>query len=174
MNYFSGFCLQQEEQLFDFWLDNSAYTVVGFSYGAIKAFEYALNSKSRVDRLILLSPAFFNDKDSKYKKMQLLYFTKDKNAYIENFLANAKKGSSLNLEPFFKEGSKDELKELLYYNWDIEKLKKLKSKGLTIEVILGGKDLIIDANRAKEFFEEFATVYFIKDANHFLKKENNL
>jgi len=170
MNYFSGFCLQNEEKLFDFWLDKSAYTVAGFSYGAIKALEYALNSKSRVDRLILLSPAFFNHKDNRYKKMQLLYFAKDKNGYIKDFLADAKKDSSLNLEPFFKDGSRDELKELLYYSWDIEKLKKLKSKGIAVEVILGGRDLIVDSNKTKEFFEEFAIVYFIKEANHFLKK----
>ena len=37
----------------------SAYCVAGFSYGAQQAFEYVYHATERIDRLILLSPAFF-------------------------------------------------------------------------------------------------------------------
>ena len=168
MLFFSGFCLQNEAKLFDFWLNNSNYTVAGFSYGAIKAVEYVLNSKSRVDRLILLSPAFFNDKDKKFKKMQLLYFAKDKDSYIKNFINNITNGSKVDISNYLKEGSKEELKELLNYQWDIEKLKKITNQGTIIEVILGSKDKIINSKSAKDFFEQIATVYCIKNANHIL------
>ncbi len=168
MRYFSGFCLHSESSLFDFWLEHTDYTVAGFSYGAIKAAEYVLEQKGRVERLILLSPAFFNDKDEKFKRMQLLYFKKDRQKYIKNFLSNAKAGSSLNLEPFLKEGSYEELQELLFYNWQKEKLQKISKQGTAIEVILGEKDKIINPNAAKEFFEKLATVYWIKKGNHFL------
>ena len=168
MLFFSGFCLQNEAKLFDFWLNDSNYTVAGFSYGAIKATEYVLNSKSRVDRLILLSPAFFNDKDKKFKKMQLFYFAKDKDKYIKNFINNITSGSKIDISNYLKEGSKEELKELLNYQWDIEKLKKITNQGTIIEVILGSKDKIINSKSAKDFFEQIATVYCIKNANHIL------
>ncbi len=47
-------------------------------------------------------------------------------------------------------------------------LKKLIKKGTKIEVYLGSKDKIIKSYEAKEFFKEFATVYFINDAGHIL------
>lgn len=169
MHYFNGFCLFGEEELFESWLDSSDFTVAGFSYGAIEALEYALKTKSRVDRLILLSPAFFNNKDRKFKRLQLLYFNKDKNSYIDNFLNNISSGSNIYIKRYFKEGGKEELEKLLYYNWDIKKLQKLVSSGVTIEVVLGENDKIIDANRAREFFEDVAVVYYIKGANHLLK-----
>jgi len=172
MHYFSGFCFQEEFELFDFWLKKNDYTVAGFSYGAIKAVEYALNSKNRVDRVILLSPAFFNDKDNKYKKMQLLYFAKNRQTYIDNFLQNVTRNSNIDLSKYSKEGTKEELKELLYYEWSLEKMELLKSRGITVEVILGEKDLIINSQKAKEFFEKISLVYWLKNANHLL--ENNL
>ena len=57
--YFNGFSLQNEEELFSEYLLQSELCVAGFSYGAQKAFEYVYKSKERIDRLILLSPAFF-------------------------------------------------------------------------------------------------------------------
>jgi len=170
MRYFSGFCLQNEYKLFDFWLKNSNnYTVAGFSYGAIKAVEYALSSKKRIDKLILLSPAFFNEKDEKFKKLQLLSFSKDKTKYVKNFLNNALNGTKIEISNFFKMGTKEELKELLYYRWQKEKLKELQNRGITIEVVIGENDLIVSSIAVKEFFEKVAIVYFIKRANHFLQ-----
>ena len=172
MLFFSGFGLNCEEQLFDFWLEKNDFCVAGFSYGAIKAVEYCLNSKSRIDRLILISPAFFNDKDNKYKRMQLLYYSKDKQAYTENFLEHITSGSNVDLTQYINSTNKEQLEELLYYTWSKEKLQKIASRGTIIEVILGGEDKIIDAKKAKEFFEDVANVYYIKDANHILQSSN--
>ena len=172
MLFFSGFGLKNEEMLFNFWLEKNDFCVAGFSYGAIKAVEYCLNSESRVDRLILLSPAFFNDKDSKYKRMQLMFYSKDKQAYTNNFLQNITNGSNVDLTPYLNSTNKEQLEELLYYSWSKKKLQTIASIGTTIEVILGGKDKIIDAKKAKEFFEDVATVYYIKDANHILESSN--
>jgi esterase/lipase len=170
MKFFSGFALQNEQELFNFWLDCSNYCVAGFSYGAIKALEYTLNCKCRVDRLILLSPAFFNDKTKAFKKTQLIYFKKDTNSYIKNFLNNVKDGFDIDLTRYLKSATYEELYELLNYNWDIEKFKKIANNGTIIEVILAENDKIINSKKALEFFEDIATIYFIKDANHILKE----
>ena len=73
-NYFSGFCFFDEAELFDEYLIRNDFTVCGFSYGAIKAFEEVLSSQNRVDRLQLFSPAFFQNFDDKFKRTQLMYF----------------------------------------------------------------------------------------------------
>jgi len=170
MRYFSGFGLQNEHELFNFWLDKSDFVVAGFSYGAIKALEYALNSKDRIDRLILLSPAYFNKKSKSFKKAQLLYFSKDKKTYIKNFLQNAAFGSKVDLSKYLKEPLKEELEELLYYTWSQDKIKKVLQKGIVIEVVLGEDDKIIDSKEALDFFSNLTTTYFIKRANHILKE----
>ena len=174
MIYFSGFCLENEKDIFEQWLFKTDYNVAGFSYGAIKAIEYALKSKNRIERLQLFSPAFFNDKDEKFKKMQLLFFAKDKTSYIQNFLKNIASDSDINMQQYFKEGNKEELKELLYYHWEAKKLQELLKKGVVIEVFLGENDKIINSKKALEFFKENATnVYFFKRANHILKAKND-
>lgn len=66
MRYYSGFCLQNEQELFNENIIKSDFCISGFSYGAIKAVEYALNADERIDKLQLFSPAFFNNKDDKY------------------------------------------------------------------------------------------------------------
>ena len=173
MKYFSGFCLSNESELFDFWLDKcSDYCVAGFSYGAIKAVKYCLETQNRIDRLILLSPAFFNDKDEKFKRSQLLYFKKNSKLYIKNFIKNISNGSKIDLSKYITSSDYNQLKELLYYQWDIDKLNLLSKKGIKIEVILGENDKIIDAKKAKDFFEKASIVYFIKNANHILKAKD--
>lgn len=174
MRYFSGFSLRNEAELFNFWLPKSDYTVVGFSYGAIKAVEYLLTTDKRVDRLILLSPAYFNTQSDTFKKMQLLYFKKDPQKYIETFLHNISSPCDIDLKRYLnKEDSAKELKELLYYQWSVEKLKRIQERGTTIEVILGGEDKIIDAKATKDFFEHYTTLYFIKEANHILRRKDD-
>lgn len=49
-----------------------------------------------------------------------------------------------------------------------KKLQKLLDKGIKIEVYLGGVDKIIDSSKAREFFKNFATVYYIKEKGHLL------
>lgn len=170
MKFYSGFALAHEQEYFRDYIDNTDFCICGFSYGAIKALRYTLEqlqNKKRVDRLQLLSPAFFQTKDEKFKKVQLMGYRKSKDIYLEEFLKScflpyAKKSVKL------YQSSVEELNELLEYRWDKKELEYIKNSGVKIEVYLGGNDNIIDAKGAKEFFLEFATITFIKDANHFL------
>ena len=166
--YISGFCFVNESELFDEYLENNDFTVCGFSYGAIKAFEEVLNSNTRVDKLQLFSPAFFQTFDDKFKRMQLMFFKKDANTYCENFLKNVASPTNQDISKYFNQGTIEELEELLNYEWSKEKLQKLVENGTKIEVFLGGVDKIIDAQKAKEFFKDFATVYYIKEKGHLL------
>ena len=166
--YFSGFCFFEESELFQDYIIQNDFTVSGFSYGAIKAFEEVLNSNNRVDKLQLFSPAFFQTQNEKFKRTQIMYFKKDANAYCQTFLSNVLSSLDLDISKYFKLGSIEELQELLYYEWSEEKLQKLIEEGVKIEVYLGGNDKIIDASKAQEFFKEFATVYYIKEIGHLL------
>jgi hypothetical protein len=169
MRYFSGFCLKEESELFDEFTCKSDFSVCGFSYGAIKAFEYTLRCKERIDKLQLFSPAFFMDKDEKFKKLQTLYFKKDSNAYCNNFLENVTYPSNVVIKNYFSRGSLEELKELLYYNWNEEDLKILSERGVEIEVYLGELDKIIESHHGKDFFQPYSTIYTIKNVGHILK-----
>ena len=172
MKFFSGFSLKNEEHFFDAYRKRSEFSVSGFSYGAIKAFEYTckqLENKKRIDTLQLFSPAFFQSKDEKFKRLQLMAYRKNEDGYLQQFI-NA---CFLPYERKEVERSVtilEELEELLHYEWDREKLKFLANNGVVIEVYLGGEDKIIDAEDAKEFFLDVATVTYIKEANHFLRK----
>jgi pimeloyl-ACP methyl ester carboxylesterase len=170
MIFYSGFSLCDDEHFFKPYLIDSDYTVAGFSYGAIKAFEYALKSQQRIDRLQLFSPAFFQSKSDSFKRLQLLGFKKNPDAYISQFI----KGCFLPLEPAdvkVENGTYDELKELLEYEWSSELLEKLHVKGLIIEVYFGSEDAIIDVSAAKEFFQPYTTTFLIQHANHFLQQK---
>jgi hypothetical protein len=166
--YFSGFCFFWESELFKDYIIQNDFTVSGFSYGAVKAFEEVLNSNNRIDKLQLFSPAFFQTQNEKFKRTQLMYFKKDANAYCQTFLSNVLYPLNIDISKYFKQGSIEELQELLYYEWSEEKLQKVLDNGTKIEVFLGSADKIIDATKAKDFFQKFATVYFIKDKGHLL------
>lgn len=169
MKYFNGFCFQNEKELFDTYLGSNDFCVAGFSYGAIKAFEYTSTCKDRIDKLQLFSPAFFQDFSDKFKRLQTMSFAKNKNRYIEKFLSQVKYPSDLNLDRYFREGNIDELEELLNYVWSTEKLKELVKKRIEIEVYIGEKDKIINPDTTLEFFKPFANVYYIKDVGHLLR-----
>jgi len=171
MKFFSGFSLQNESYLFQKYINNSEYTVCGFSYGAIKAFNYVneqLKLGRRVDKLQLFSPAFFQTKNDKFKRLQMLAHSKNRLEYMKQFIDSC-------FDPYekkiveFKESTKDELDELLNYEWNMDDLRKLSDKGLHVEVYLGGEDKIIDVVGAREFFLEVSTVTYVKNANHFLQ-----
>lgn len=171
MQFFSGFSLQNDEKFFRKFIKESDFCVCGFSYGAIKAFEYTqqlLNEGKRVDTLQLFSPAFFQSRDVKFKRLQTMSFKRSADAYIEQFIASCFLPYGVG-DVELVEGSMEELNELLNYVWDKNALKELVSKGVVIEVYLGGEDRIIDVNAAREFFLEVATVTYIKEANHFLQ-----
>jgi len=167
-NYFSGFSLEKEEEIFAEYSLKNDFTVAGFSYGAQRAFDYVVNTKDRVDLLQLFSPAFFQDKDKKYKRMQVMYFKKDPLKYCNTFLCNSIYPSSIKLEKYFSQGTYEDLEILLNYQWNEEKLELLLSKGVKIEVFLGYEDKIIDAIETKKFFQKYANVYMIKNAGHIL------
>lgn len=167
MKFYSGFCFQNEESLFEAYVKQTDFCVAGFSLGAIKACEYALNATERIDTLQLFSPAFFIPMPEKMKRMQLMFYKKDAKAYFDTFFKNCLYPckEALVLESHL--GSLEELELLLHYQWEC--LEKLVSRGIAIEVYLGLEDKIIDAQAAHEFFKEHATVYSIKNAGHFLK-----
>ncbi|PHS39612.1 MAG: hypothetical protein COB07_06070 [Sulfurovum sp.] len=168
MKYFNGFSLQGEKKEFSSYLIESDYCVAGFSYGAQQALEYVYNSKVRIDRLILLSPAFFQTQKLSFIRTQLRYFEAGKEAYVKQFLSNAAYPSSTDLSDYLSLGTKEELEALLTYTWDKEKIKEILDRGTTIEVFLGKVDKIIDAQVAFDFFAPLTATYFIKDAGHLL------
>jgi len=169
MKYFNGFSLKGEASFFKEQLIESDYAVAGFSYGAQEAFEYVYNSTERIDRLILLSPAFFQNHKKSFVRTQLRYFKADAQAYTEQFLKNVAYPSQSDLSDYVTQGSEAELEALLTYVWDAEKLKVLKERGVVIEVFMGEKDKIVDAQKSFEFFSEFVTVYFVKELGHLLR-----
>ena len=169
MKFFSGFCLANEQELFTPYLNQSDFTVAGFSYGAIKAFEYTFTCNERIDTLQLFSPAFFGDKDAKFKKLQTLSFSKNSDLYTQNFMQSCVYPSTFDIQHFFKQGSLEELSELLNYTWDEERLQALKERGVNIEVYVGECDTIINSLHVKDFFVPYASVYYLKRVGHILK-----
>ena len=165
--YFSGFSLKNEKDIFEQFIVNNNFTVNGFSYGAIKAFEYVINSDKRVDKLQLFSPAYFNDKDKKYKRMQLMFFKKDPALYCDKFLNNS--GFSTDMKnQYFSMGTYQDLDQLLNYEWKKENMEIITNRNIKLEVYIGEKDKIIDPQNTLEFFKNYGEVYFLKDAGHIL------
>ena len=164
MKFFSGFCLEGEEKLFDDFTCKNDFCVVGFSYGAQKALEYTLTCRERVDKLQLISPAFFQNKQEKFKKLQKIAFRKNSDEYCKNFL----KSCGFKDNQYFKKGDIKELEELLEYIWSEKKLQTVVDKGVDIEVYLGEKDKIIDSLEVKKFFQKFATIYYMRGKGHIL------
>ena len=169
MKYFSGFSLQGEKELFSEYLIENETAVAGFSYGAQQAFDYAYTSEERIDRLIRLSPAFFQTQKASFIRTQLRYFEAGHEAYIKQFLANVSYPSSIDLSSYLKVGTKEELEALLTYIWDEKKIKKILDRGTTIEVFLGSVDKIIDSNEVFTFFKTSCTTYLSKNCGHILK-----
>ena len=173
MKFYSGFSLSNDVRFFEEIIYKTDYTIAGFSYGAIKAFEKLkdeLAKGKRVDTLQLISPAFFQTKEEQFKRLQLMAYRKNEDVYLEQFINSC-------FDPYVRKSVDrettvlDELQELLYYEWDLDALQKIESAGVKIEVYLGSEDKIIDVDKAREFFLKVATVTYIKNANHFLQKE---
>jgi len=169
MIYFHGFALKDEEIFFKDQLIDSDFCVAGFSYGAQKAFEYVYNTTERVDRLILLSPAFFQNHKKSFIRTQLRYYKADEKAYREQFLKNVAYPSPLNLCEYLDNGTVEELEALLSYVWDSKKILELIECGVTIEVFMGESDKIVNVDKSFEFFSELTTVYLFKELGHLLK-----
>ena len=168
MRYFNGFSLKGEEKLFKDYLIDSDFTVTGFSYGAIRAFEEVYNSKTRVDRLILLSPAFFQNHKKSFIRTQLRYFKLDRGSYIKEFLKNIAYPSDMELFLYLSNGTISELEYLLSYIWSEDRVLELINRGVTIEIFIGGMDKIIDSKIAFDFFSKITTTYLLKYKGHLL------
>ncbi len=169
--FYSGFSLRNDADFFQTYRVDTHYSVSGFSYGAIKAAEYAASANERIDLLQLFSPAFFQNRPEKFRRLQMMAFKKDADAYIKQFRANC---FAPHAQQGVDEGDSCEasLQELLYYEWKPALLHAIAAKGIKIEVYLGTEDRIIDAKAAREFFLPYATVYTISNANHFLQQES--
>ena len=163
MKFFNGFCLNLDKSFFSEYIEDKEFVVVGFSYGAQKAVDYVLNTPHRVDKLQLLSPAFF-DYNQKLIELNLSAFKKNKLNYINNFLKKAG-ADEIILNYLDYSCNENDLYKLFTFNW--EKISKIK--GIKIEVFLGEFDKILALKKAYGFFKNYADVYLIKKANHFLR-----
>jgi pimeloyl-ACP methyl ester carboxylesterase len=168
VKYFSGFSLRDEKSLFSAYLEENDFTVAGFSYGAQKAFEAVYHANERIEKLILLSPAFFQNEKKSFIRTQLRYFESGKENYVRQFLNNVTYPGTMELSEYLDIGSREELEALLTYRWDPKKIKEVLENGTRIEVYFGGRDKIIDSNEAFTFFSTLTTSYLIKDAGHIL------
>lgn len=169
MRYFHGFALKGEEQFFTEQLIESDFCIAGFSYGAQQAFEYAYNSNQRIDRLILLSPAFFQNHKPSFIRTQLRYYKTDQEAYTEQFLKNVVYPSTLFLDNHLANGTYEKLESLLNYVWERDKILELIARGVIVEIFMGEEDKIVDAGKSFEFFSEITTVYWVKGVGHLLR-----
>lgn len=178
LRFFGGFGFKDDVRLFKPLLNEfgyfGAYSVCGFSKGAQKALDFSLHYKMRINRLILLSPAFFNHKDSAFKAMQIRQFQKHKKIYMDKFYKNVGISEKSAFLRHIDEVSFMQLEECLNYHFSEEKLQTLQKNGIEIVVFLGENDKIIDSKIAYNFFRTYGIVYFIKNANHLLKRTNNL
>lgn len=168
MRFYSGFCLQGEADFFVPYLRDDDYTIAGFSYGAIKAFKDAVKNERRIDTMQLFSPAYYCNKSDRFIRMQLQGFVKDPVRYREHFLLSCFAPYPVGRVDTAEE-SYESLEELLTFAWPTEQLQELKDRGVRIEVYLGEKDAVIDAQAARDFFKPYGTVYFFKEYNHFLQ-----
>ncbi|RUM57513.1 MAG: hypothetical protein DSY40_00795 [Nautilia sp.] len=165
MRYYSGFGFWGEKELFKDYLEDDEFTIAGFSYGAQKALIDAVHTTKRVDKLQLLSPAFF-PKNPKFAKLQINAYKKDKNSYIKNFVENVKYPKEINIEKYLDDTELYQLEEMFEFNWGL--IEYAKKRKIEIEVFIGEKDKIIDVKKALEFFKNYGKVYFIKDVGHLL------
>lgn len=178
MVFFGGFGFSDNIKIFEpilrefGYFDANPYNVCGFSFGAQKAVQYTLESletNARINRVLLLSPAFFNDRDLAFKNAQLRAFSKNRVLYMKTFYKNI--GLCAEDKQFLQEVESLDLctlEQCLYYEFKGEDLILLNSRGVEIVAILGSRDKIINANVANDFFSKYGIVYMINDANHLL------
>lgn len=141
MKYFSGFGFSGEEQLFLRFLETGEYDIAGFSYGAQLAIKEALKD-SRVQRLTLLSPAFFQDTSNAFKKAQLAMFKKNTPGYNDGFLKLC--------EGFTERDDEHEIARVLMRPSSEIRVENLKINSKKSKVAPNGDFQIIEELRAKK------------------------
>lgn len=169
--FFNGFALKNENLLLNDYLSINNFSVNGFSKGAQDAFEYTLKNKNRIDNLHLISPAFFQNKSRKFKENQINIFLKNSKNYLNYFSKNITYNShNINLSNliYYHNNLEKDLKSLLEYVWDEEKILFLIKKKIKIQVFIGEKDKIIDSQKSFDFFSKLTTTYLIKNVGHLL------
>jgi esterase/lipase len=164
MRYYSGFCFWDERELFGEYLDEGEFCVAGFSYGAQKALIDAVHTHKRVDKLQLISPAFFTF-NQKAINLQLKSFQTNKQNYIQTFLTNVIYPTNRDISKYIDECEYEQLEELFSFNWNL--IHHL-DKRIKLEVFIGEKDKIINVKQAVKFFKSFGEVYVLKDKGHLL------
>ncbi len=172
MRFFSGFGFANEWILFKDFLDRGEYTVAGFSYGAQKALRYVLElyrKGERIQKLQLLSPAYFNGLSRSIKQKEIVNFAKNPGTYMRFFYKKALYPATIDIKPFIKEPTLAELKELLFFEWRGEELQELRDGKVEIEIYLGELDKIVDTSKAHQFFKEYGVSYLIKGVGHLLR-----
>lgn len=175
MEFFSGFGFKNEKALFKEYLEPGSFVVAGFSYGAQQALERTLEKVAqgeRVEKLQLISPAYFNELPKAIKLKEIQNFAKNPQLYMRFFYKKAAYPYKGDLKLFQREPELGELKALLFYNWQKEKLQRVVGAGVVIEVFLGSMDKIIDPLKTQEFFKDFGTTYLIKDVGHILRSDD--
>jgi len=170
MHFYSGYCLRNDSAFFAAWLKETEYAVAGFSYGAIKALRHAYESKTRIDTLQLFSPAFFCNKNEGFKRLQLKGYRADSVLYRSRFIENCFAPYPMHAVKVVDDGEAA-LEELLTFEWPEKMLRSLQERGVKIEIYLGSRDAVVDAEAALQYFRPYATVHYIKNANHFLQGE---
>lgn len=168
--FYSGFSLINDRHFFEPFLKKSDYCVAGFSYGAIKAALFAAKSDERIDTLQLFSPAFFQTKKESFRRLQMGGYLKDPANYTEKFIESCFAPCEAGAVELDTHANEDQLRELLYFEWDDALMQAIRTKGIRIEVYLGLEDRVIDVQGAREFFIPYATVTSINRANHFLQE----
>lgn len=150
--FFGDFCLGwdflggQGEFCF---LDLGCYDVAGLGYGAWEAFCFAraqMQKKRRIQKLILLSPWLEPLASSNLARILALY-------------AKSKFSSYLLQNPTTPHP----------HVWNLEALQELVVYGVSIEVYVGGKNEIMDADGVCELFSRVGVVYYLKDFGYLLQ-----
>lgn len=165
--FYSGFCLNGEEGLFDEFLPSFGEYIAGFSYGSIAALKFAAQNKD-VAKLILLSPAYYTHKSADFKEAQIAAFETDPALYRLKLL----KKSGLSEEEgkrYGIPGTSAELRELLYFDWNASEIASVSHRGVKIEVFIGGNDRVVEPEASAEFFRQYGSVYYLKNKNHILR-----
>lgn len=166
MKFFSGFGFSGEDELFEELLDSSEYAVAGFSFGAQKALQEALNLK-RVQKLTLISPGVFTHLSYEEKRKQIELFRAKKEVYLSMFYKKC--GAKDEHQKYFKNPSLKELEELFSYEWKESDLSSICKKGCKIEVYIGDRDKIVDIEGIKRLFMPYSTLYIHHGVGHILK-----
>jgi len=172
VTFFSGFGFCCEKALFREYLEEGEFVVAGFSYGAQKALKEVLSRLEegrRVERLQLLSPAYFDHLPKALKVREIENFMRNPDLYMRLFYRKAAYPYTGDVAPFTRRPELSQLKELLFFQWKGEELERLREAGVVLEVYIGSLDKIVPPQRVAEFFKAYGTLYQIEGVGHLLR-----